>query len=202
VLRTLARDAPQQGDEMTFQPDPTATDRAEPDAAMDQTGANGAQHSGDLHADMGRSALHIQSHMKRSWPFYWISRVNARYVQVLERKLKPIGLDVARWRVLISLYEEEYLSVSEISDFSTMRLNTTTKVVQRMIADDLVRTRVRATDGRVTEVCLTAKGDALRARALDEATKILAASFVNVSAEELSALNATMEKVFAEISRI
>ncbi len=192
---------------MTFQADPTETDRADPDAALDQTGANDAQkvnapHSGDLHADMGRSALHIQSHMKRSWPFYWISRVNARYVQVLERKLKPIGLDVARWRVLISLYEEEYLSVSEISDFSTMRLNTTTKVVQRMIADDLVRTRVRATDGRVTEVCLTAKGDALRARALDEATKILAASFVNVSAEELSALNATMEKVFAEISRI
>ncbi|KAA2313209.1 MarR family transcriptional regulator [Pseudooceanicola sediminis] len=140
--------------------------------------------------------------MKRNWPFYWISRVNARYVQVLERKLKPLGLDVARWRVLISLYEEEYLSVSEISAFSTLRLNTTTKVVQRMIADDLVRTRVRPTDGRVTEVCLTARGDALRDRALAEANKILAASFVNVSAEELAALNATMEKVFAEISRI
>lgn len=144
----------------------------------------------------------IRSHMKRHWPFYWISRVNARYVQVLERKLKPLGLDMARWRVLISLYEEEFLSVSEISEFSTMRLNTTTKVVQRMIVEELVVTRVRPTDGRVTEVCLTAKGDELRAQGLAEANKVLAASFVSVSADELAALNATLEKVFTEISRI
>lgn len=141
----------------------------------------------------------IRTHMKRNWPFYWVSRVNARYIQALEKRLKPMGIDMPRWRVLISLYEEEFLSVSEISEFSTMRLNTTTKVVQRMIADDLVFTRVSPRDGRVTEVCLTAKGDALRSRGLEEANKVLALGFVNISLDEMAMLNKTLEKVFNQL---
>lgn len=141
-------------------------------------------------------------HMKRNWPFYWISRVNARYIQVLERKLKPIGLDMPRWRVLISLYEEEYLSVSEIAEFSVMKLNTATKVVQRLVADGMVSTRVRPSDGRVTEVTLTEKGDEMRRVALIEAEKILAASFINISPDELASLNGLLEKVLARLNEI
>ncbi len=142
------------------------------------------------------------SKMKENWPFYWISRVNARYVQVLERRMKPIGLDMPRWRVLMSLYEEHYLSVSEIADFAVIKLNTATKVVQRMILDDLVSTRVRPGDGRVTEVTLTPKGDRMRRIAMVEAEKILTASFVNISQEELVALNGILEKVFGRLNDI
>ncbi|WP_152988251.1 MarR family winged helix-turn-helix transcriptional regulator [Paracoccus sp. MKU1] len=141
-------------------------------------------------------------HMKKNWPFYWLSRVNARYVQVLERRLKPLGLDMPRWRVLISLYEEEYLSVSEIAEFSVMKLNTATKIVQRLVVDGMVVTRVSPSDGRVTEVTLTPKGDALRQRALIEAEKILAASFVNITQAELEALNGLLEKVLNRLNEI
>jgi len=139
---------------------------------------------------------------KEDWPFYWISRVNARYVQVLEKRLKPIGIDVPHWRVLISLYEEHYLSISEISELSTMRLNTTTKVVQRMITDGLVTTRVRPTDGRVTEACLTEKGDRLRALALEEARQVFDLSFFTVSPAERVALNSVLAKVFTQIDKL
>lgn len=141
-------------------------------------------------------------HMKKNWPFYWISRVNARYVQVLERRLKLQGLDMPRWRVLISLYEEEYLSVSEIAEFSVMKLNTATKVVQRLVADGMVSTRVRPSDGRVTEVTLTPKGDALRQTALVEAERILAASFINITPKDLTALNGLLEMVLDRLDRI
>jgi len=140
--------------------------------------------------------------MKKNWPFYWISRVNARYVEVLERRLKTMGLDMPRWRVLISLYEEDHLSISEIADFSVMKLNTATKVVQRMVQDGMVETRVRPNDGRVTEVSLTAKGDEMRQIALVEAEKILAASFVNIPAKELAALNGMLEKVLNRLKEI
>ncbi|NIZ10995.1 MarR family transcriptional regulator [Pseudooceanicola sp. HF7] len=146
--------------------------------------------------------LAILTHMKRNWPYYWVSRVNAGYVQVLERRLKPLGLDMPRWRVLISLYEEEYLSVSQIAEISTMRLNTTTKVVQRMQADGLITTRISPLDRRVTQVRLTPEGDVLRVRGLEEANRVLAASFVDVSADELAQLNATLEKVFGQLQRI
>jgi len=148
------------------------------------------------------NAKQTNPHFKRNWPFYWVSRVNARYVQVLEKRLKPIGIDVPRWRVLMSLYEDTYLSISEIAEFSTMRLNTTTKVVQRMISDGLVTTRVRPSDARVTEACLTAEGDRLRALALAEARQVFDISFQDVSDEEMTALNAILEKVFGQLNRL
>ena len=141
-------------------------------------------------------------HAKEHWPVYWISRVNARYVQALERRLKPLGLDVPNWRVLISLYEEDYLSISEISELSTMRLNTTTKVVQRMILDGLVTTRIRPSDGRVTEACLTEKGDRLRALALAEAKAIYDLSFADIPAAERTALNSALSRVFGQLSKL
>lgn len=141
-------------------------------------------------------------HMKKNWPFYWISRVNGRYVQVLERRLKRVGLDMPRWRVLISLYEQDYLSVSEIAEMSVMKLNTATKIVQRLMQDGMVETRVSPNDGRVTEVTVTAKGEAIRAEALKEAESILAASFVHISPKELTALNGLLEKVLGQLERI
>ncbi|MBB4952219.1 DNA-binding MarR family transcriptional regulator [Agrobacterium vitis] len=144
----------------------------------------------------------MNTQFKKNWPFYWISRVDARYVQILDKRLKPMGIDVPRWRVLMSLYEDTYLSISEIADFSTMRLNTTTKVVQRMIGDGQVTTRVRPTDARVTEACLTEEGDRLRALALKEARDIFEQSFSNVSDDEMAALNAILEKVFHKLNQL
>lgn len=95
---------------------------------------------------------------KGEWPYYWITRVSARYTLRLEEALKPRGLDVSRWRVLQSLHEHGALGVSDLADFAILRLNTTTKIVQRMVADGLLDTRVSRKDARVTEVLLTTKG--------------------------------------------
>lgn len=136
------------------------------------------------------------------WPYFWVNRVNAYYTRALERRLKPIGVDAPRWRVLMSLYQLDYMSVSEIAEFSTLKLNTTTKIVQRMIGDGLVETRVRPTDGRVTEVCLTEKGDHLRAQALEEVFGIRDESFAGVSPEELAMLNQILGKVSKNLGRM
>lgn len=141
-------------------------------------------------------------HAKKTWPFYWISRVDQRYVQVLEKRLKPMGLDAPRWRVLMSLHEDTYLSVSEIAEFSAMRLNTTTKVVQRLIADGLVTTRVRPTDARATEVTLTPEGERMGALALVEVRDIFELAFRSVSNQEMDVLNEILEKVFSQLKRM
>lgn len=144
----------------------------------------------------------VTPHAKRTWPFYWISRVDQRYVQVLEKRLKPMGMDAPRWRVLMSLHEDTYLSVSEIAEFSAMRLNTTTKVVQRLIADGLVATRVRPTDARATEVTLTTEGERMGVLALAEVRDIFELAFRSVSNEEMDVLNTILEKVFSQLKRM
>ena len=142
------------------------------------------------------------THVKAEWPFYWISQINAIYAEVLDRRIKPLGIDIPRWRAMISLYEDQFLSVSEIAEFSAQKLNTTTKVVQRMQADGLVRTRVRPTDGRVTEVCLTEKGDELRKAALKEARQIFDLTFADTPPEVIETLNATLKDITAKLRKL
>lgn len=136
------------------------------------------------------------------WPFFWVNRTNIYYERALERRMKRFGCDMPRWRVLMSLHERDFMSVSEISAFSTLKLNTTTKIVQRMIADGLVETRVRPTDGRVTEVTLTAKGEAMREKALVEAHAVRSASFEGVSPEDIARLNALLSEVCDRLDRL
>jgi len=139
---------------------------------------------------------------KENWPFFWISQINAAYASALERRIKSYGVDLPRWRALMSLYEDQYLSVSEIADFSAQKLNTTTKVVQRMMSDGLVSTRVRPTDGRVTEVCLTDKGEMLRKQAFAEAQAIFDSTFAKLSDAELRALNTTLSDLFSRLKKL
>ncbi len=139
---------------------------------------------------------------KENWPFFWISQINAAYGNALERRIKDLGIDLPRWRAMMSLYEDQFLSVSQIADFSAQKLNTTTKVVQRMMNDGLVSTRIRPTDGRVTEVCLTEKGERLRKEAFVEAQAIFDHTFANLTSEQQKALNATLSDLHARLKKI
>ena len=140
--------------------------------------------------------------IKTRWPFYWFTQISAAYARALEKRIKPLGIDIPRWRAMMSLHEDTYLSVSEIAAFSAQKLNTTTKVVQRMIADGLVTTRTSPTDGRVTEVCLTERGDQLRAAALREARQVYDLTFGDMPAEEVAALNDALAGICERLNRL
>lgn len=137
---------------------------------------------------------------KTEWPYYWITRVSARYIAQMEAMLKPAGLDVPRWRVLSSLREHGALGVSEISDYCILKLNTTTKIVQRMVNDGLVVTRSSPQDGRVTEVSLTPEGEDAAVRAAHFAQVVFDQSFQDFSPEEISEINTLLKRVFDKLA--
>ncbi|WP_299409904.1 MarR family winged helix-turn-helix transcriptional regulator [uncultured Roseobacter sp.] len=113
-----------------------------------------------------------------------------------------MGIDIARWRALMSLYDDGYLSVSEISEHSAQKLNTTTKVVQRMVKDGLVTTRVRSTDRRVTEVNLSEKGENLRREAFKEAQAIYNLVFDGQSEKDVETLNAELSRLHERLKKL
>lgn len=137
----------------------------------------------------------VDSFRMEEWPFYWITRFTGRYLQQLEVALKPMELDVPRWRVLMSLRNNTSLSVSEIADHSIVKLPTMTKIVQRMQTDDLVLCRPSETDGRVTSVSLTPKGKLAGKQAWAAAHRIYRHAFEDVTAEEITGLNALMRRI-------
>lgn len=136
---------------------------------------------------------------KADWPFYWITQTSSLYMQVMERRLKEIGMDVAYWRVLMSLYEDQALSISEISSYCIIKPNTATKIIQRMQVQGLVDTGPRPSDGRVTEVHLTEAGHAMRRQARVIAEEVFVRAFEDLSREEQMVLNLLLEKVYRKL---
>lgn len=129
-------------------------------------------------------------------PLYWLARVSGRYRLDMDRVLKPIGMDVPRWRVLAILSEHEPASVTELCDHAVIRLSTMTRIVQRLAEAGLVTTRPREADGRVTEVSLTEAGRAAAVSVHQQASRIFRQGFAGFTAQEVAALNAVLQRLF------
>lgn len=135
------------------------------------------------------------------WPFYWVSRSNGLYLKELELELKKSDLDIPRWRALMLLGNSRARSVSYLAHESVAKLNTMTRIIQRMKMEGLVKVRVRKTDARVTEAYLTSKGERARIVALEHAQKVVSRAFEDVSDEEMKSLVSVLSKVMTNLER-
>jgi DNA-binding MarR family transcriptional regulator len=133
------------------------------------------------------------------WPLYWVMRVGRQYSMDLDRSLKRIGMDVARWRVLIILSEHQQASVTMLSDHAVIKLPTMTKTIARMEAQGLVRTFPNPDDRRVTLVEVTELGREKTALVRQQASRIFQSAFRDISGEEAKVLVATLMKVFGNL---
>jgi len=131
----------------------------------------------------------------RSWPFYWLTRANGRYLARMEEALEPTGLDAPSWRVLMTLRQDRRASVSEIAEHSNTKLSTMAKIVRRVEADGLVACSLRASDARVTEVTLTSAGEVAGDEAGRAANVVYERAFRGMSPAEIATLNRLLEKV-------
>jgi len=137
---------------------------------------------------------------RADWPFYWIARVHALYSQEMERALKAVNADISTWRVLAILQEQGVSSVSDIAVHAVAKLSTTTKIVYRMKADDLVATFTSKEDGRVTMVELTGAGSQLLQRVKDATHGLFERSFDGLTPAKLEKLNESLKTVFRNLN--
>ncbi|MGB1090871.1 MAG: MarR family winged helix-turn-helix transcriptional regulator [Oceanobacter sp.] len=133
---------------------------------------------------------------KEDFPFYWLARVHGRYTLAMEKELKKINLDPARWRILFILKEEGISSITEIAEHAVAKLPTVTKTVYRMKEEGLVDTRQKDGNGRITEVMITEKGlEAIQS--MKEVTQSLfRQSFKGMSEAQIQRLNKLLEQLF------
>lgn len=136
---------------------------------------------------------------RADWPFYWIARVNTLYTQEMERALKVVNCDLSTWRVLAILHEQGVSSVSDIAVHAVAKLSTTTKIVYRMKADDLVTTATSQDDGRVTMVTITEAGLQQLQRVSDATHGLFERSFDGLTPLRLEKLNESLRVVFRNL---
>ena len=103
--------------------------------------------------DPGSEAFRVDA-----YPFYLLNRAVSRYNVVIEAELRPIGIDIPTWRVLMVLGEHSPRPIAQISKSAVINISTMMRIVERMTKAGLIDSRPSLEDGRVTELQLTALG--------------------------------------------
>lgn len=133
-------------------------------------------------------------------PFYQTVRMLARYSARMNAILKPAGLDVPKWRVLMMLADKRPFTVSEIADEAVVNISTMAKIINRMIADNLVTTQTSSTDARSTEVFITEAGLHLLERVREKVNYLFKEALRGISKPELQLLNTLSVKMYENLS--
>lgn len=134
------------------------------------------------------------------WPFYNMARLVALYHHKLDASLKPIGIDVPRWRVLSILSKRRCATVTQLSTDAVTKISTMAKIIQRMTTEGLVVTRPSSEDARSTEVLLTEVGEEMLSTVQEKVGSIGRQAFYDVSDADIKNINRISRKIYKNIS--
>lgn len=132
----------------------------------------------------------------QNFPFFWISQVNGKYSQLIEKSIKKLGIDNTRRKIILSTNALSEGSITEIANLSTLKLTTATKAVYRLVEDEIVEVFSSEVDERISMVKLTEKGKML-VEQINSISAITLAGVLNAFEEnELHDLNTQLKKIF------
>ena len=132
----------------------------------------------------------------QQYPFFWISQVNGRYTQLIEKSLKKLGIDNTRRKIILSTNALTQASITDIANLSTLKLTTATKAVYRLVEDEIVEVFSSEQDERISLVKLTEKGQTM-VEQINQISQITLAGILHAfDDQELKDFNTQLKKMF------
>ena len=89
---------------------------------------------------------------------YVMYRITNRLNKELQKDLRPLNINVSRWRVLAALNKQDGRTMSELGDFTMIEQSSLSRVVDTMVEEGLVTRRLKQDDHRFVHVFLTDEG--------------------------------------------
>jgi DNA-binding MarR family transcriptional regulator len=119
--------------------------------------------------------------------------------KLYRKLLRKLGITYSQYLVLMVLWEQDQLTVSDIGERLVLDSATLTPLLKRMEAQGLVSRQRAASDERQVIISLTPEGDALREQAVELPREVLRATESSVAEltamkEELMVLRARLQK--------
>lgn len=128
-------------------------------------------------------------------PFFWVSQVNGKYLQLIEKSIKKIGIDNTKRRIILCANALGQASITDIANLSTTKLTTATKAVYRLVEDGIVEVFSSETDERISMVRLTEKGQEMVEK-INQISIVALSGILNAfDEEELRDLNKKLQKL-------
>lgn len=136
----------------------------------------------------------------QQYPFYWLMRVASAYSLRMEKSLKKGGINITAWRILMILREMGTLSVSDIATHAVAKTPTITRATYKLQTDGHVKISTSEKDGRVSMVKLTDSGEQAISKVIGNSQRLFESIYADFSREQVEALNATLQKLFLNLS--
>ena len=132
------------------------------------------------------------------FPVYAASRLITREYQPY---LDKLGITYPQYLVLMILWENDGLTVNDISQKLILNTNTVTPLLKRMETMGIISRKRSETDERKVMISLTDKGMAMREEALEIPEKLVSALMaVNLMPNDLTDLKAKLYEIINYLS--
>src|SRR5437773_11941519 len=93
---------------------------------------------------------------------YLLNRTARRMATELAGRLRPAGVAIGQWAVLVVLWARDGMSQAELSRVVAIEPPTMVRTIDRMVRDGLVTRTLDPEDGRLSRIYLTEHGRSLR----------------------------------------
>jgi DNA-binding MarR family transcriptional regulator len=131
-----------------------------------------------------------------------MAHVDFDYHEDMSTVLEKHGVNRSIYRIMTVLREHESANIGVLAERSLTKRNTASRIVERMVAKELVHAYPNPTDSRVTEVALTKQGRDL----LNSLTPIVGRQFQRaidgLNNEDLEHLVLVLQKMSGNLSRL
>jgi DNA-binding MarR family transcriptional regulator len=126
---------------------------------------------------------------------YLVNRAARSMAQQLADELRPAGVGIGQWAVLMFLWARDGMSQAELSRVVAIEAPTMVRNIDRMVRDGLVRREGDPDDRRITRIYLTDRGRALRDELVPKAAAVNAATLGRLTASEGRTLRRLLGKM-------
>ncbi len=127
-----------------------------------------------------------------------LSQAERHFTRELVRVLDGQGSTIEQWRTLVLLMDGASHTMSEVTEHALLPAASSTRVIDRMVAQNLVYRKVDPADRRRVLVRVTSRGEAvyfeLQTRIEAERDRILAATDLDEVAQLTALLTALLER--------
>jgi DNA-binding MarR family transcriptional regulator len=128
---------------------------------------------------------------------YLVNKAARMMAQQLGEQLRPAGVRIGQWAVLMFLWARDGLSQAELSRVVAIEPPTMVRTIDRMVRDGLVTRAPDPNDGRVSRIYLTDRGRALRDELVPQAMGVNAMNLARLTPSE----GQTLRRLLAKLTR-
>ena len=128
---------------------------------------------------------------------YLVNRAARHMAHELAEELRPAGVGIGQWAVLLILWARDGLSQAELSSRVAIEPPTMVRTIDRMVRDGLVTRVSDPRDGRVSRIHLTERGRLLRDQLVPMAVAVNETTLARLTPTEGRTLRRLLKKLVA-----